>query len=252
MTSEPDPAETRVTRRASLARFGGLLVAGLGAGAGLTESATAGSTGGPAAVARGLVSCVLTPELTEGPYYIPGEKVRRNITEGKPGAPLELHLGVLDVSTCRALVGATVDIWHCDGGGIYSGFGAASTGGPGGGGPTDKRTFLRGIQPTNAQGIATFQTIYPGWYRGRAVHIHVKVHLGGNVVHTGQLFFSDALTDAVYKRSPYKTRPNRDTRNADDSIYKNGGSKSVLTVQKAVQTSGTGYVAKVAMGVHRT
>ena len=102
------------------------------------------------------------------------------------------------------MAGATVDIWHCDAGGVYSGFVAASTGGPGGGGgPTDKRTFLRGIQPTNAQGIATFQTIYPGWYRGRAVHIHVKVHLGGNVVHTGQFFFSDALTDTVYKRSPY-------------------------------------------------
>jgi protocatechuate 3,4-dioxygenase beta subunit len=246
MTNEPESLETRVTRRASLARFGGLLAAGLGASAGLAESATAG---GPAAVARGLVSCVLTPELTEGPYYIPREKVRRNITEGKPGAPLELQLGVLDASTCRPLVGATVDIWHCDAGGIYSGFIAASTGGPGGGGgPTDKRTFLRGIQPTNAQGVATFQTIYPGWYRGRAVHIHVKVHLGGNVVHTGQLFFSDTLTDAVYKGSPYKARPNRDTRNADDSIYKNGGSKSVLAVAK----SGSGYVGKVTMGVHRT
>ena len=250
-SNEPEsPEASRVTRRASLARFGGLLAARLGASAGLGESATAG---GPAAVAHGLVSCVLTPELTEGPYYIPREKVRRNITEGKPGAPLELHLGVLDASTCRALAGATVDIWHCDGGGIYSGFVAASTGGPGGGpggggGPTDKRTFLRGIQPANAQGIATFQTIYPGWYRGRAVHIHVKVHLGGNVVHTGQLFFSDALTDAVYKGSPYQARPNRDTRNADDSIYRNGGSKSVLAVAK----SGSGYVGKVIMGVHRT
>ena len=80
------------------------------------------------------------------------------------------------------------------------------------------------------------------------MHIHVKVHLGGNVVHTGQLFFSDALTDAVYKRSPYKARPNRDLRNADDSIYKNGGSKSMVAVQK----SGAGYVGKVTMGVHRT
>jgi protocatechuate 3,4-dioxygenase beta subunit len=249
MSNKPESPETRVTRRASLARFGGLLVAGIGAGSGLAD-ADAAAAGGPAAVARGLVSCVLTPELTEGPYYIPGEKVRRNITEGKPGAALELHLGVLDVSTCRPLAGATVDIWHCDAGGIYSGFAAASTGGGpgGGGGPTDKRTFLRGIQRTNAQGIASFQTIYPGWYRGRAVHIHVKVHLGGNVVHTGQFFFSDALTDAVYNRAPYKTRPNRDTRNADDSIYKNGGSKSLLAVTK----SGAGFAGKVTMGVHRT
>ena len=253
MANDPDtPGTGGVTRRASLARFGGLVVAALGAGAGVDAlTGTADGAGGPAAVARGLVSCVLTPELTGGPYYIAGEKVRRNITEGKPGSPLELHLAVLDVSTCKALAGATVDIWHCDAGGIYSGFIAASTGSAAGGGqsgPTDKRTFLRGIQPTNAQGIATFQTIYPGWYRGRAVHIHVKVHLGGNVVHTGQLFFSDALTDTVYKRSPYKARPGRDTRNADDSIYKNGGSKSVL----AVQRNGAGYVARVTMGVHRT
>jgi protocatechuate 3,4-dioxygenase beta subunit len=257
MTDAPDqrsadqPSAGRVTRRASLARFGGLVVTALGAGAGIDGlTGTAEGSGGPAAVAQGLVSCVLTPELTEGPYYIAGEKVRRNITEGKPGAALELRLGVLDASTCRPLRDATVDIWHCDAGGIYSGFVAASTGGTPGGqnGPTDKRAFLRGVQPTNAQGIATFQTIYPGWYRGRAVHIHVMVHLGGNVVHTGQLFFSDALTDAVYKRSPYTARPIRDLRNADDSIYKNGGSKSMVAVSK----SGTGYVGKVTMGVHRT
>jgi protocatechuate 3,4-dioxygenase beta subunit len=213
----------------------------------LTGSADA--AGGPAAVASGLVSCVLTPELTEGPYYIAGEKVRRNITEGKPGAELELRLRVLDVSTCKPLIGATVDIWHCDAGGIYSGFGSASTGGGfGGGGPTDKRTFLRGIQPTDRDGYATFQTIYPGWYHGRAVHIHVKVHLGGNVVHTGQLFFSDPLTDSVYKRAPYNARPHRDTRNADDSIYRNGGIRSLLAVTPAAK----GYVGAVAMGVHRT
>ena len=82
---------------------------------------------------------------------------------------------------------------------------------------------MRGVQKTDRNGVAVFQTVYPGWYQGRTVHIHVKVHVGGNVVHTGQLFFSDTLTDAVYKRSPYSRRPNRDVRNAQDMIYQSGG-----------------------------
>ena len=96
------------------------------------------------------------------------------------------------------------------------------------------------------KGVATLQTVYPGWYQGRAVHIHVKVHVAGNVVHTGQLFFPDTLTDTVYKRAPYSSRPSRDVRNANDSIYVNGGSKGMLHLTK----SGNGYVATVAMGVH--
>src|SRR5204863_9065059 len=133
--------------------------------------------------------------------YIPKEKVRRNIREGRPGTPLTLKLEVVDASTCKPIKGAAVDIWHCDAGGIYSGFEQASTGGAPGGrsGPTDKHTYLRGIQPTNVKGVAQLQTVYPGWYRGRTVHIHVKVHVGGNVLHTGQLFFSDSLTAKVYQ-----------------------------------------------------
>ena len=106
---------------------------------------------------------------------------------------------------------------------------------------------MRGIQPTDADGRATFVTVYPGWYQGRTVHIHVKVHVGGNVVHTGQLFFNDALTDAVYRAKPYSNRPNRDTRNADDSIFVNGGKRSMLVVKR----SGKGYAGSITMGVHR-
>ena len=109
-------------------------------------------------------------------------------------------------------------------------------------------TFMRGIQKTNAKGLALFQTVYPGWYQGRTVHIHVKVHIGGNVVHTGQLYFPDTLTDAVYRSAPYSNRPARDTRNATDSVYRNGGSKSMLSLHK----SGSGYVAAITMGVHRS
>ena len=222
-----------VTRRGSLARLGGLLVAATGGSALLSDIAA----GGNKAVETGAVQCVLTPELTEGPYYISGEKLRRDIREGHPGALLTLRLTILNASTCQPIRGAAVDIWHADAAGNYSGFGAASS----------SRTFLRGVQKTDKNGLAVFTTIYPGWYRGRAVHIHVKVHVGGHVVHTGQLFFSDALTESVYAAEPYASRGNPDMLNASDSIFVNGGNRSLVSVKKR----GAGYVGSIAMGVHR-
>jgi protocatechuate 3,4-dioxygenase beta subunit len=217
----------RITRSGLLVRAGGLVVAALGLGGFRTGSAPAASG----------ATCVLTPEMTEGPYYIAGEKVRRNITEGRPGTRLDLRLRVVDASTCTPLGGAAVDIWHADAGGVYSGFGAGAS----------SRTFMRGIQKTDRTGLAQFQTVYPGWYTGRTVHVHVKVHVGGNVVHTGQLFFSDTLTDAVYRRAPYSRRPDRDVRNAEDMIYREGGRQSTLTVRR----KGSGYVGSIVLGVRR-
>jgi protocatechuate 3,4-dioxygenase beta subunit len=224
-------SDARITRKATLlGAVGGAL--GL---AGWKVADSEAAAGGPAAVASGRVSCVLTPELTEGPYYIDGERFRRNITEGRPGAPLALRLAVVNASTCKPIRGAVVDVWHADASGIYSGFGAGS----------GSRTFMRGLQRTDASGVAVFQTVYPGWYQGRTVHIHVKVHVAGDIVHTGQLFFNDAVTDAVYRRSPYTKRPNRTIRNADDSIYVNGGSKSLVKIAR----QGKGYVGTITMGV---
>jgi protocatechuate 3,4-dioxygenase beta subunit len=228
--------DDRLTRRGSLLKLGGFVGAVVGAGgwkAGSSEGA------GPAGVASGEVTCVLTPEQTEGPYYIAGEKLRRNITEGRPGTPLSLRTTVVNASTCKPIRNAVVDIWHADAGGVYSGFGSGAA----------SRTFMRGIQRTNARGVAGFRTVYPGWYQGRTVHIHVKVYLGGRVVHTGQLYFPDAVTDAIYRSTPYTARPNRDTRNANDFVFRNGGKKSLLRVRK----SATGlYVAGITMGVHRS
>jgi protocatechuate 3,4-dioxygenase beta subunit len=229
--------DARITRRGSLVKLGGLAVAALGAGA---WKATADADGaGPAAVASGAVSCVLAPEQTEGPYYVPSAKVRRDVTERKPGTVLMLQLSVVDASTCKPIKGASVDIWHCDASGAYSGVQGSQ-----------RTTFMRGIQKTDAKGVATFKTIYPGYYPGRAVHIHVKVHLGGNVVHTGQLYFPDATTDTVYKASPYSRRPARAMRNAGDSIYRNGGKRSQLTVRK--RSGAPGYTGSITMGVHRS
>src|SRR5438876_4990692 len=228
--------DDKLTRRGSLLKLAGLAGGVLGVGALKGVWLADEAEGGPAAVASGAVRCVLTPEQTEGPDYISGERVRRNITEGRPGTPLTLRLVVLDVSTCKPIKGAAVDIWHCDASGIYSGV-SGNTG-----------TFMRGIQRTNANGIATFRTVYPGWYMGRTVHIHVKVHVRGNVVHTGQLYFPDRLTDAVYRRAPYSSRPNRGTRNASDSVFRNGGRRSLLTMRR----NGSGYIGSIRMGVHRS
>jgi protocatechuate 3,4-dioxygenase beta subunit len=226
----------RLTRRGSLIRAGGFLATMIGVGG--WKAATSDGAG-PAAVASGAVTCVLTPEQTEGPYYIGNEKLRRNITEGRPGTPLLLRAFVVDASTCKAIKNASVDIWHADAAGVYSGFGDGAA----------SRTFMRGIQRTNTKGLALFRTVYPGWYQGRTVHIHVKVHLGGNVVHTGQLYFPDSVTDAVYRKAPYTSRPHRTTRNAADAIYRNGGKKSQVSVRK---NSAGVYVATITMGVHRS
>jgi protocatechuate 3,4-dioxygenase beta subunit len=223
-----------ITRRGSLARLGGIVVAAAGGNALLGAT---GAEGGNKAVETGAVQCVLTPELTEGPYYIAGEKLRRDIREGHPGTLLALHLTVLNAATCAPIKGAAVDIWHADAAGNYSGFGS----------DTSSRTFLRGIQKTDQNGLALFTTIYPGWYQGRAVHIHVKVHVGGSVMHTGQLFFPDTLTREVYKGAPYAARGNPSTTDAQDSIYVNGGRRGLLALKK----SGAGYVGTIAMGVHK-
>jgi protocatechuate 3,4-dioxygenase beta subunit len=241
---DPSMEDGRITRRESLLKLGGLAatVVGAGAWAGreLWDAPDAHAAGaGLAAVDSGLVACVLTPEMTEGPYYVEGDKLRRNITEGKAGVPLTLRLTVLDVSTCKPVKGAAIDIWHCDALGVYSETSVQST---------EDLTFLRGIQKTDNNGLAIFRTIYPGWYAGRAVHIHVKVYMGGRTVHTGQLFFPDALTDTVYNRSPYSSRGSRTTRNATDSIFRNAGKRSMLRLAR----SDTGYVGRMTMGVSRS
>ncbi|MFO7572837.1 MAG: intradiol ring-cleavage dioxygenase [Gaiellaceae bacterium] len=179
---------------------------------------------------------MLAPEQTEGPHFLDGDRVRRDITEGRAGVPLTLRLTVLDVSTCKPIRAAAVDVWHCDAAGVYSGV-QGNTG-----------TFLRGVQRTDAKGVAIFRTIYPGWYPGRTVHVHLEAALGGNVVHMGQLYFPDRVTDVVYRRVPYNRRPNRSPRNADDSIFRNGGSRSTLKLVRRAN----GYVGSIAMGVQRS
>jgi len=181
-----------------------------------------------------LATCTLAPEQTEGPYYVDDVLLRRNITEGRPGTPLWLTLRVADAATCAAISRATVEIWHADANGDYSGYNGF-----------EGQIFMRGQQVTGDAGAATFRTVYPGWYQGRTVHIHVKVHVGGSTVHTGQLYFDDTLTDAVYTQEPYASRGTRSTRNAADGIYANGGAASTL----AVVARGKGYWGSITLAV---
>lgn len=206
---------------------------------------------------RRQVACVLAPEATEGPYYYSYEAVpyRQNIVEDRAGVSLTLKIAVVDVNTCAPVTNAAVDVWHADASGIYSHYvalsqsqngGSSSSGGPGSSsGNTDNSTFLRGITLTDSNGVATVQTIFPGWYTGRTTHIHVKVHLngtisadgshftGGSVPHTGQFFFSESDTASVYSSFSAYSKNSSATRltNAQDNIYQSSsGDKSLMTL----------------------
>jgi protocatechuate 3,4-dioxygenase beta subunit len=164
-------------------------------------------------------SCTLTTEQTEGPYYFDADSIRSDIREDRDGARLRLAVRVRDAESCEPLRNAVVDVWHCDAVGVYSGFEAASTGGPGGGGPTDEERYLRGAQVTNSDGIVEFVTIYPGWYQGRTVHIHAKVHMDNQTALTTQFYFDDGVTDRVYARNPYSEKGRRETTNDNDNLF---------------------------------
>jgi protocatechuate 3,4-dioxygenase beta subunit len=260
-----------INRRRALALFGtaglGAVMAACGGNDGDDSAAGTSTTGGgtgttsaPASTGSASSdlfdragSCALTPEQTEGPYYLDIDKVRSDIREDRKGARLRLALRVRDAGSCTPVANAAVDIWHCDAEGVYSGYEAASTGGgggprPGGGGggtATDNTRYLRGTQITSAEGIVEFITVYPGWYRGRTVHIHAKVHISNREAVTTQFYFDDDFTAAVYKAQPYAADTGRDTFNRNDGIYRK---ETLLTLSK----DGDGYLGVFNLDVHRT
>jgi protocatechuate 3,4-dioxygenase beta subunit len=229
--------DTVLTRRRVLAWLGGLGLAALIPGcADDGDSAAPATTATATATTPTTVDCILSPEQTEGPYYIDLDRVRSDITEGRPGTPLELTVNVVDGDSCEPIGDVAVDVWHCDASGVYSGV------------QGDDGTFLRGIQMTDSSGEAVFRTIYPGWYTGRAVHIHVKVHVGGTDTYTGQLYFDGSVTDAVYATDPYSARPGPDTSNESDGLFAQGGDQTIVSVSPA----GDGYGGAITLGVRRT
>jgi protocatechuate 3,4-dioxygenase beta subunit len=174
--------------------------------------------------------CTIMPQATQGPFYFDPGLERQDITEGKQGVELMVRLQAVD-ATCRPLPGARVDIWHCDAEGHYSGYPGQ---GDGGDIDTSGEKFLRGVQRTDANGIASFRTIYPGWYRGRTTHVHFKVFPNENSMMTGQLYFPDTLSDKLYASAlPYKDRrAKRDTFNNDDRLARRAGPGAQATLQE--------------------
>lgn len=247
----------RLSRRQALGTLGTISLGGLLAACGdgdrdgtaavqTTDGTTAtvepksASTSATAELFEDAASCRLTPEQTEGPYYFDADAIRRDIREDREGARLRLAIRVRDAGSCEPLPDAVVDVWHADAEGGYSGF----DGGGDGRGRTDTR-YLRGAQVTNADGIAEFVTIYPGWYPGRTVHIHAKVHLDARTVLTTQLFFDDELSDEVFATRPYADRGGRDQRNDSGGIF---DASLVLTTSRE---RGDGYLGVIGFDVQR-
>jgi len=227
MTDRHAPVHRSLSRRALLALFGS------SAALLLARRARAQSGDRPP-------GCVVTPAQTEGPYFVDERLNRSDIRSDpadgsqRPGIPLllTLRIAAIDAGGCAPLAGAMVDIWHCDADGAYSDVTDPHFSSQG-------RKFLRGYQLSDGEGLARFTTIYPGWYPGRAVHIHFKVRAQGptgkRVEFTSQLYFDDAFTDRVHARENYAKRGLRRTRNASDGIYRDGGSRLMLA---ATETEG--------------
>jgi protocatechuate 3,4-dioxygenase beta subunit len=185
--------------------------------------------------------CVITPEVTEGPYYFDPALERADIREDRVGVPATVRLQVVD-AMCKPIDGARVDIWHCDADGLYSGYRNQT-----GGADTTGETFLRGTQFSNGDGIAEFISIYPGWYQGRTTHIHFKVFLDTATVLTGQIFFHDETSDAIYaSTAPYNSHSGRSTRNDNDRIAQQGGAASMASVEQAADA----YLVQMIIGVN--
>jgi protocatechuate 3,4-dioxygenase beta subunit len=162
------------------------------------------SSGGLASRFDDAAACRRTAEETEGPFYFDVDKIRSDIREDREGVTLRLGVRVRGAAECEPIANAVVDVWHCDAEGSYSE--------PG-------ESYCRGAQVTNRDGIVEFTTVYPGWYPGRTVHIHGKVHLDRQTVLTTQFYFDDSTSARVFVEDPYPGESNRDGFNDSDGLY---------------------------------
>jgi protocatechuate 3,4-dioxygenase beta subunit len=243
------PVGRILTRREALALLGAAMLAGCAPG----QTGTAQPTSAPSTASTGtLPACVVRPALTEGPYFVDEmlnrSDIRSDPSDGtvKDGALLNLTVRVsqIDSGGCTPLVGAQVDVWHCDAAGVYSdvtdpGFNTVG------------QKYLRGYQVTDENGTVQFTTIYPGWYEGRAVHIHFKIRTGlgegetSFYEFTSQWFFDESLTDQVHAQQPYAEKGQRTLKNDGDGIYQQSGGQTLLEVSQ----SGDGYAATFDIGL---
>jgi protocatechuate 3,4-dioxygenase beta subunit len=241
---------TPLDRRQALLTLGALGLFACGTGAADSTSTpssdeSGSSNGGTAG------SCALIPQETEGPYPLlailsNSTMVRQDITEGRAGVGLKLVLRLVDVNNaCAPIANTAVYVWHCDKDGLYSGYGqpAANTIG---------QTFCRGIQITDANGEAAFNTIYPGWYAGRITHVHFQAYLSDNLAvsatATSQIAFPQAVTSAVYDSTLYVARGQNTSvvSFSEDSVFADG-----TAYQMAILTGDvtSGYMATLTVGI---
>lgn len=189
---------------------------------------------------------MVSPEETIGPYpdntgMLNNPAFYRNdVTEGRPGTPLTLNLTVVNVkSGCAPVADAAVEIWQCDASGNYSEYAQPGFNGSG-------QTFLRGLQTTSSAGTASFSTIYPGWYNGRATHIHVNVYVNRQRVKVTQIAFPENVSAQVYGQGVYASKGQNTTTNARDNVFSDGANDELATI---AGTIGTGLSASLTIGV---
>ncbi len=223
-------------RRNALKRLGALGIAGMAAPAAQSHAAELLSqkqTGSWDSSRRG---CWLTPSETEGPYYFNANLIREDIRtdvdtgEFHDGIPLRMHITVIG-EDCTPLPNLLVDVWHADKDGVYSGYVQP-------GGNTVGEDFMRGIQITDGSGQCTFLTSYPGWYPGRATHIHFKIRIDTTTYVTSQWAFLDEVNDLIYETPLYSDRGSNPTTNGQDGIF--GSDEPQYQVMDVVYNEDTG------------
>ena len=226
----------RIERRQVLKSLGGAgigLAFGCGGDTGASPSATSVAT---SATASTNATCAVTPTETIGPYPSLSDLFRSDIRETKTGTVLTLTIKVVNVSSgCAPVANANVEIWQCDAAGNYSSYGSQAG-----------QTYLRGIQTTNANGEVTFTTIYPGWYQGRATHIHAEVTVGGRSLKVTQIAFPESTNNTVHATGVYASRGSNPTTNLQDGIFADSLSAELVT--PAGSPSG-GYTAAFQIGI---
>jgi len=206
-----------LTRREALGAVG---AAGVAIAWGCGDTPTSPSSTVEVATATSTnAACAVTPTETVGPYPSLVDLFRSDIREGKSGTLLALTIRVVNAANgCTAVPDANVEIWHVDAAGNYSQYGTQTT-----------QTYLRGIQTTNSNGEVTFTTIFPGWYQGRATHIHVEVTMGGRSVKVTQIAFPETVNNSVHTSGVYASRGTNPIANLSDGIFADSLSSEIVT-----------------------
>ena len=227
----------QVSRREMLAMLGAAVAAGCGG----SEASPVSPTTTPTTSTTGTgAACAVAPTETIGPYPSLTDLIRSDIREGKSGTTLTLTISVVNVNGgCAAVPNAIVDVWQCDAEGHYSQYSQPGFNGT-------SQTFLRGIQTTDGSGRVTFTTIYPGWYQGRATHIHVEVTVNGQSVKVTQIAFPESVTAAVYASGVYAAKGQNPTSNGGDMVFSESVASELATV---TGDPASGYAATFTVGV---